>query len=51
VLAVALAIFAACAMASFVAMGLPWVLHRLGMDPAFPSLPMWMRHLPANSLV
>jgi magnesium transporter len=39
-LAVALAIFAACATASFVAMALPWILHRLGIDPAFGSGPL-----------
>jgi magnesium transporter len=40
VLAVALAIFAACATANLVAMALPWVLHRLGIDPAFGSGPL-----------
>jgi magnesium transporter len=39
-LAVALAIFAACVTASFVAMALPWILHRLGIDPAFGSGPL-----------
>ena len=33
-MAVALSIFAACATASFVALSLPWVLNRLGIDPA-----------------
>jgi magnesium transporter len=40
VLAVALAIFAACATASLVALALPWVLNRLGIDPAFGSGPL-----------
>jgi magnesium transporter len=40
VLAVALAIFAACATASFVAMALPWILYRFGIDPAFGSGPL-----------
>jgi magnesium transporter len=31
---------AACAIASFVAMALPWLLHRLGLDPAFGSCPL-----------
>jgi magnesium transporter len=38
--AVALAIFAACATASFVALSLPWLLSRLGIDPAFGSGPL-----------
>jgi magnesium transporter len=40
VTAVSLAIFAACATASIVAMALPWLLHRLGIDPAFGSGPL-----------
>ncbi len=39
-LAVALAIFAACATATAVAMSLPWLLSRLGADPAFGSGPL-----------
>jgi len=37
---VALSIFAACATASFVALSLPWVLNRMGIDPAFGSGPL-----------
>ena len=40
VLAVALAIFGACATANLVALALPWILHRLGVDPAFGSGPL-----------
>jgi magnesium transporter len=40
VLAVALAIFGACATANLVALALPWILHRLGIDPAFGSGPL-----------
>jgi magnesium transporter len=40
VLAVALAIFVACATANLVALALPWVLNRLGIDPAFGSGPL-----------
>lgn len=40
VVAVSLAIFAACATASTVAMALPWILHRWGIDPAFGSGPL-----------
>ena len=40
VAAVSLAIFAACATASTVAMALPWILHRWGIDPAFGSGPL-----------
>lgn len=40
VLAVALAICASCAMANVVAMALPWLLHRAGIDPAFGSGPL-----------
>lgn len=39
-LAVALALFAACSIASVVAMALPWALQRLGLDPAFGSGPL-----------
>jgi magnesium transporter len=38
--AVSLAIFAACATASTVAMTLPWIFHRMGVDPAFGSGPL-----------
>ena len=40
VIAVALALFAACSTASIVAMALPWALNRLGKDPAFGSGPL-----------
>ena len=39
-LSVALALFAAASVATLVAMILPWVLHRAGMDPAFGSGPL-----------
>ncbi|MEX0799873.1 MAG: magnesium transporter [Dehalococcoidia bacterium] len=39
-LAVALALFAACSMATLVAMLLPWLFHRMGRDPAFGSGPL-----------
>ncbi len=39
-LAVALALFASCAIATAVAMLLPWSLNRLGRDPAFGSGPL-----------
>lgn len=39
-LAVALALLGACAIATIVAMTLPWVLSRLGRDPAFGSGPL-----------
>jgi magnesium transporter len=39
-LRVALALGAACSTASVVAMGLPWLLERLGVDPAFGSGPV-----------
>jgi magnesium transporter len=39
-LAVSLSLFAACSTATVVAMVLPWVLHRLGSDPAFGSGPL-----------
>jgi len=38
--AVALALFASCATATIVAMGLPYLLHALGRDPAFGSGPL-----------
>lgn len=38
--AVATAIFAACSIATVVAMALPWVFSRLGRDPAFGSGPL-----------
>jgi magnesium transporter len=38
--AVAIALFAACSMATLVAMALPWALHRSGRDPAFGSGPL-----------
>ena len=38
--AVSLAIFAACATASTVAMALPWLLQKMGTDPAFGSGPL-----------
>jgi magnesium transporter len=38
--AVALSIFAACATASFVALSLPWLLNRFGIDPAYGSGPL-----------
>jgi magnesium transporter len=37
---VALALLASCAVATIIAMALPWVLHRLGRDPAFGSGPL-----------
>jgi magnesium transporter len=40
VAAVALAILAACATASAVALTLPWLLNRFGFDPAFGSGPL-----------
>lgn len=40
VLAVALALLAACSTATIVAMALPWFLHRLGAAPAFGSGPL-----------
>jgi magnesium transporter len=39
-LGVALALLAACSIATLVAMALPWALHRLGADPAFGSGPL-----------
>ena len=38
--AVAIALFAACSTATVVAMTLPWLLHRLGHDPAFGAGPL-----------
>lgn len=38
--AVAVAVFAASAIATLVALALPWLLDRLGMDPAFGSGPL-----------
>lgn len=40
VIAVALALFAACSTATLVAMALPWLFDRLGTDPAFGSGPL-----------
>jgi magnesium transporter len=39
-LAVTLALFAACGVATIVAMGLPWLMRRAGRDPAFGSGPL-----------
>lgn len=39
-LAVSLALLGACSIATIIAMGLPWVFHRLGRDPAFGSGPL-----------
>jgi magnesium transporter len=39
-LSVALALFAACGVATVVAMALPWAFHRLRSDPAFGSGPL-----------
>jgi magnesium transporter len=38
--AVAISLLAACSIASVVAMTLPWMFFRLGMDPAFGSGPL-----------
>jgi len=38
--AVALAVLAASTIATVVALALPWLLHRLGHDPAFGSGPL-----------
>ena len=38
--AVSLSLFAACSMATVVALALPWLFHRLGSDPAFGSGPL-----------
>ena len=40
VVAVALALFTACSIATLIAMSLPWLLHHLGKDPAFGSGPL-----------
>jgi magnesium transporter len=37
---VALSLFAACSTATAIALGVPWLLHRLGRDPAFGSGPL-----------
>jgi hypothetical protein len=37
---VALSLLAACSIAPLIAMALPWLLHRLGRDPAFGSGPL-----------
>lgn len=39
-LVVAISLFAACAVATFVAMSLPWVMTQLGRDPAYGSGPL-----------
>ena len=39
-LGVSLSLLAACSTATFAAMGLPWLLDRLGVDPAFGSGPL-----------
>ncbi|WP_113699248.1 magnesium transporter [Nonomuraea lactucae] len=39
-LTAAISLFAACSVASVLAMGLPWLLSRLGRDPAFGSGPL-----------
>lgn len=39
-IAAALALFAACSMATLVAMVLPWLLTKAGKDPAFGSGPL-----------
>jgi magnesium transporter len=40
VIATAIALLAACSIATVVAMSLPWLIHRLGGDPAFGSGPL-----------
>jgi magnesium transporter len=40
VVAVALSLLAACSIATLIAMALPWLLHRLGRDPAYGSGPL-----------
>jgi magnesium transporter len=40
VVAVALLLLAACSIATLIAMALPWLLHRLGHDPAYGSGPL-----------
>src|SRR3712207_4269449 len=39
-IAVSLSLLAACSIATLIAMTLPWVIHRLGKDPAFGSGPL-----------
>jgi magnesium transporter len=39
-LAVAVSLFAACAVATVIAMALPWVMSRIGRDPAYGSGPL-----------
>jgi magnesium transporter len=39
-LAVALSLLATCSTATLIAMALPWLLHRLGRDPAYGSGPL-----------
>jgi magnesium transporter len=39
-IAVSLSLFAACSVATLIAMALPGVIHRLGWDPAFGSGPL-----------
>jgi magnesium transporter len=39
-LAVSLSLFAACSVATLIAMALPWTIRRLGRDPAFGSGPL-----------
>jgi len=38
--AVSIALFAAASLATLIAMALPWVLHRLGKDPAYGAGPL-----------
>jgi magnesium transporter len=40
VMTVALSLLAACSIATLIAMALPWLLHRLGRDPAYGSGPL-----------
>jgi Divalent cation transporter len=40
VAAVAPSLLAACSIATLIAMALPWLLHRLGRDPAYGSGPL-----------
>jgi magnesium transporter len=39
-IAVSLLLFAACSVANLIAMALPWMIRRLGKDPAFGSGPL-----------
>jgi magnesium transporter len=39
-IAVSLSLLAACSVATLIAMTLPWVIHRLGRDPAYGSGPL-----------